>query len=55
MREGGKKTFKKNIEHIFRKGNKGDEVKKNWHISGKVNTGDEIKQAKKLLTYFKKS
>ena len=55
MREGGKKTFKKNIEHIFEKGNEGDEIKKIGHISGKVNTGDEIKQAKKLLTYFKKS
>ena len=35
MREGGEKTFKKkNIEHIFEKGNKGDEKNKpkkhNW-------------------------
>ena len=49
MREGGKKTFKKqNIEPIFGKVNEGDEMKKNiGQISGKVNEGDEKNKPKK--------
>ena len=32
MREGGKKKHlrKKNIKHIFGKGNEGDQIKKHW-------------------------
>ena len=52
MREGGKKTLKKNIKPILGKVNEGDEKKNIGQISGKVNGGWRNKNEKNACFFW---